>query len=110
MSEILRVQTDQQNGSVRIVLSGEFDIAGVEKFEQALESAPEERQELVIDLSRLTFIDSSGIRAILVADRTNRERGVPLKVVKADPIIHRVFELSGLDRELVMVDASSDVP
>jgi anti-sigma B factor antagonist len=103
-SPILRLQTSSRDGTLRLALSGEFDIAGVEKFETALSEAGGEHRELVIDLSGLSFIDSSGIRAILVADRSLRERGVPVKVVKPGPLVHRVFELSGLDRELVMVD------
>src|SRR3954465_7305049 len=46
-------------------LSGEFDLAEMERFLRTATAHVDGRQEVVLDLSELTFLDSSGIRAIL---------------------------------------------
>jgi anti-sigma B factor antagonist len=46
-------------------LSGEFDMAEMERFLRTATAHVDGRHEVVLDLSELTFLDSSGIRAIL---------------------------------------------
>jgi anti-anti-sigma factor len=46
-------------------LSGEFDLAEMERFLRTATAQVDGRREVVLDLSELTFLDSSGIRAIL---------------------------------------------
>jgi anti-sigma B factor antagonist len=46
-------------------LSGEFDMAEIERFLRTATAHVDGRHEVVLDLSELTFLDSSGIRALL---------------------------------------------
>ena len=49
-----------------------------------------------IDLRGLTFIDSSGIRALLLATRRSQRRAAKLSIIPGPPQVMRVFELLGL--------------
>lgn len=57
----------------------------------------------MVDLSQATFIDSTGLRTIVGADRRAHACGVRLVIVPAPPLVHRVFELCGFDRTLPFV-------
>ena len=58
----LRVATRQQETTSIIELTGEWDIAGASAVRRAIAAALDGRPEcVVLDLSRLTFIDSSGL-------------------------------------------------
>ena len=86
--------------AVTMWLSGEFDMAGCEDFETAVRALNGDRlRELTIDLGELTFIDSSGIRALLESKRLAEEEGLMLLVrVPEDGQVRQVLELTGIVR------------
>lgn len=75
-------------------LTGEFDVAGIDEFQAAVDSALNAQRELVLDLSELTFLDSTGIRAFLVVTNSV-EGGVVLR--KPTPSVRRVLDLVGIE-------------
>src|SRR5207247_2497768 len=77
---------------------GEFDLAGVEHFESVLAKVEAESpQVVVIDLTDLEFMDSSGLRALVMADRRARKAGRRLALVPGPRPVRRVCELSQVD-------------
>src|SRR2546426_800484 len=64
------IETRSANGLPIVALAGELDLSQVGVVEQALRGAERARPNtLVLDLSGLTFLDSSGLRLVLEADR-----------------------------------------
>lgn len=88
----LEVQADP-DGTLR--LSGEFDMSSVETFRLAVETSADPEREIVLDLTDLTFLDSSGIRAILTMAQEIGTNGVLLRNLK--PNVRRVIELIGIE-------------
>ena len=56
--------------------------------------------ELVIDLSDLAFMDSSGLRLILVAHARSRADSNRLRLVRGPRRVQRVFKLTGMEERL----------
>ena len=82
---------------------GELDIATVDAVRAEVdERAPGEG--LVIDLSGLAFLDTSGIALVVEAYRDAAANDFPLRIVRAAPAVHRVFEIAGLDGVLPFED------
>ena len=97
----LRVVASEQGTSSTIGLEGECDLAGQRVMRDAVSRALVRRPEcLVLDLSQVTFIDSSGIRAVLAARGLCAARGCDFVVVPGPAQVQRVFELSGLIDDL----------
>lgn len=89
----------------RLVLAGEFDLAAIEPVHDALERALADRPAtLEIDLSALTFMDSSGLRALLEARDRAAAEDVALRLRRGPQEVQRVFALTGLEDELPFVD------
>jgi len=88
----LEVQIDP-DGTFR--LSGEFDMSSVETFRLSVETSADPEREIVLDLTDLTFIDSSGIRAILTMAQEIGTNGVLLR--NPQPNVRRVIELIGIE-------------
>jgi anti-sigma B factor antagonist len=81
---------------VRLALSGELDLdAAPEVGERLRELGDAGFDQLVLDLSALEFIDSSGLRAVLAAVSAAREQGRELTVVPGPLGVQRVFEITG---------------
>jgi len=99
-----------RNGScTRIAPCGELDIATTPELEQALADATADAAtEIVLDLRELTFMDSSGLRALAQANTRAGESGVDLSIWRGPRQIERVLEISGLGSLLPLVDPPPD--
>jgi anti-anti-sigma factor len=99
----------QTNRTTRIAPSGELDIASAPEFESAIaEAAAEPGAELVLDLRELTFMDSTGLRALAQTNARAEEHGFALSIWRGPRQIERVLEISGLAELLPLVDAPPD--
>lgn len=87
-----------RDGRATAVLEGEFDMAATFTVEPALERVLEEPdvRELVVDLSRVTFVDSTGVGVLLRVHEESRRRRLELTLVPGPREVQRVFEIAGL--------------
>jgi anti-anti-sigma factor len=105
---ILEVETEERDGLVRLTLRGELDLSTVGKVEQELRKAESaDAPAVVLDLSALTFLDSTGLRAVVTADERLREKGGRLVIVRGPEPVHRVFAITRLEEQLEIVDDAS---
>lgn len=80
-----------------LVLSGELDMASSPALDEAVRgicTGPTEA--LTVDLSRLTFMDSTGLRVVLLAKELCEGHGCDFLVVPGPPQIQRLFEVTGI--------------
>ncbi|MDQ5833151.1 MAG: STAS domain-containing protein [Actinomycetota bacterium] len=103
--EILEVTTVDRDGFVHVGLVGELDLSTVGKVQEELRRIEEPAPPtVVIDLSRLTFLDSTGLRCIVTADERARDAGRRLVIVRGPDPVQRVFAITRLEERLEMVD------
>jgi anti-sigma B factor antagonist len=108
--EILEVTTQDSGGQVTVSLKGELDLSSVGKVEEELKRVEADGPSLlVLDLSRLTFLDSTGLRAVVTADERARGDGRRLVVVRGPDAVQRVFSITRLEERLEMVDDATGV-
>ena len=108
--EILEVTTQDSGGQVTISLKGELDLSSVGKVQEELRRVEAEGPAvLVLDLSNLTFLDSTGLRTVVTADERARENGRRLVVVRGPDAVQRVFAITRLEERLEMVDDASSL-
>ena len=102
----LDVQTTR-NGSAAIVRpAGELDLSGAAILEAELDRLAEDPEigAVVLDMRGLEFMDSSGLRLVVVADMKAREAGRRFCLVRGDETVHRVFEITRMSDRLDFVD------
>lgn len=107
--------TDQQRGfdvdvvsigsAVVVVATGEVDIATAPHLHEAIEHARAQYAgDLVIDLSRVEFFDSTGVNVLLTAAKTS---ATPLRLVPSYPV-RRPLEATGLTTVFELYDSLDD--
>jgi anti-anti-sigma factor len=108
---ILDVETEQKgNGLVRVLLRGELDLSTVSKLQDELRRVEAEAPRvMVLDLSELSFLDSTGLRCVVRADERAREENRRFVLVKGPDQVQRVFAITRLDERLEIVDDASAV-
>jgi anti-sigma B factor antagonist len=108
--EILDVRTEDRNGLVHVALVGELDLSTVPKVQEELRRIEAASPAtLVVDLSKLTFLDSTGLRCIVTADERARDAGRRIVIVRGPDAVQRVFAITRLDDRLDMVDSADGV-
>jgi anti-sigma B factor antagonist len=85
-------------GTTKAAVAGDFDMQATFSVEPALEGALDRPglSALEVDLSRLRFIDSTGIGVLLRVEAEARERGVALTIRPAPPEVQRIFDVTGV--------------
>jgi anti-anti-sigma factor len=85
-----------------LTLSGELDLAVVERLDEAVSRAcADDLAWLEIDLDSIAFIDSSGVHSLLRAQASCARHGLELRIVpSAHPGPQRIFEMTGIQGSL----------
>lgn len=99
------------NGSAAVLrLEGEFDMAVAKQVEDQLASLVRSRPLAIgVDLSDVTFLDSTGLHVLLRLNATSQEEGFRLWIVRGGDEVARVFHITKLDSVLPLVDESPDL-
>jgi anti-anti-sigma factor len=100
---LLTVRQTLEGDRVRLALEGELDLASVEIAEESLLSALASGGDVLIDLDKLVFIDSTGISLLVMALRM-KENGLSF-VPSASAEVGRLLGLTGLDERMEFVPA-----
>ena len=95
-----------RNGTVAVVApTGELDLSGAAILEAELDrlAVEPELAAVVLDLRGLEFMDSSGLRLVVLADMRAREAGRRFALIRGGETVHRVFEITRMSDRLDFV-------
>ena len=108
VSDDFKVMVVGADGEAVVYLVGELDLAVRDLLVEALTQASDTRHRLVIDLSRTTFIDSTGLKALVDVWRRRDDAGLELVLREPSPAVMHTLQLAGLV-DLLPID-TTDYP
>jgi anti-anti-sigma factor len=103
--ELEIVEEELQGGKRRLLLRGELDMIGTPEVEARLSELARAGTDVRLDLSELTFMDSTGVRLLFAATTDRGDADPKLEIVRPTGDVWRVIELTGLQRVLPFVEA-----
>jgi anti-anti-sigma factor len=109
----LEVEELEHDGIQTLALTGELDIASAPALQRTITGlcSATRTHGLIIDLSGLLFIDSTGLAAIVYAGQMCERWGRDFELIPGGEAVQRVFELTGLTEHLPFsVDGTSAGP
>ncbi|RKS79464.1 SpoIIAA-like anti-anti-sigma regulatory factor [Actinomadura pelletieri DSM 43383] len=92
----INLMRDDRCTLVRV--QGDIDVLSRERFEEAMFKVVESGEPLVVDMREVTFCDSTGLNAIVAANRRATEHGTAIALVALPPRVQRVFHITGIDK------------
>jgi anti-anti-sigma factor len=98
--DLLEMMEMREDGRLRLCLRGELDLAGVPTLTERLQGLRERRETVLIDLEELSFVDASGLRALLLALERAADDGLSFTVTPGSPAVRRLIGLVGVDGQL----------
>jgi anti-sigma B factor antagonist len=101
MALTINANNNTEKGVWEFKLIGEVDISNAHLFKKQLEAAITERkQNISIDLSELSYIDSTGLGVIIGAYGSIKKDGYGVKVANPRDNVKKLLNISGLDKIL----------
>ena len=99
-------ESELVDGTKLVTLGGELDVftAGA-AVRELLEECVESAYHVVLDMSQVTFIDSAGIGLLVRTHRRLADIDRRLVLLRPDPNVRRIIELTGLDQLLAIADS-----
>jgi anti-anti-sigma factor len=95
----MNITEREQNGITVFVLEGRVDSEGAVDLDLALQAATSEnKHKMVLDMSQVRYINSSGLRTLADILTQNKHNGGDLKLVNLSPKVARVFQIIGFDK------------
>lgn len=100
-AEKFYVERHEIEESIQLHIGGELDLAAAAPFRDELEAVVHRTDKaLILDLARLSYIDSTGIGILVSVVKIRDERNAPLYVRHIPAGIQKLFELTGISRFL----------
>jgi anti-sigma B factor antagonist len=81
----------------RVDLDGRFDIQGAEEVDARFGELAESSKAMIVDLSKVTFIASLGIRTLMLSAKTLIRRGADMAVCGANENVEKVLRGTGFN-------------
>jgi anti-sigma B factor antagonist len=107
--EFAITEQGSQAGHHVIAVRGENDLFTAPELKQALTDAIEGGQHrVVIDLTEVSFLDSTALGVLIGAVKRLRSRGGALAIVNTEPSIAKTFEITGLDQIFTIVPSREE--
>lgn len=80
-----------------VILDGRLDIAGAQKVDPHLTALAESSKALVVDLTKVSFLASLGVRSLMLSAKTLLRRGADMAVCGANDNVDKVLRATGFD-------------
>lgn len=101
----LRLRSQRAGDVHTIALTGEMDLSNAAEVErELLHVEATAARTILIDLSGLTFMDSTGIRLLIAADARSRADSDRLRLTRPPAQVYRVLCIAGVDELLPFSD------
>ena len=102
--EPFAIEETRREGTTVLVLLGELDLAYADELSARLAELRDRGEPVILDLDRLEFIDSSGLRVLLQAVQDSRAGAWRFAVTKGSDAVARLLRGAGLEGRLPTVD------
>lgn len=106
----LHIEVDRDGANVVMGLRGELDLASAPAFNAQLEEiGGEDPSAIIIDLSELEFMDSTGLRSILAAHERCTQSGWGFAVVPGGRQVSRLLEIAKVEKQLNLISSPAEL-
>jgi anti-sigma B factor antagonist len=101
MSELLQIRTEGDDDGLTVSLVGELDLSSAGQLDTAIaELCADGARRIVLDMGELAFMDSTGLRSVLVGAELCKVSGCELLIGRTSQQVERLFEVSGVGERL----------
>jgi anti-sigma B factor antagonist len=110
MTGLTIISSELPSGWHCLAVEGEIDLATVPELEKAIDEVfNDTSQPLAVDLRKTSFMDSTGLKALVMASRRFDEEDRQFAIAVSGGPVSRLIDLSGVDGSIRVVDTFDDL-
>jgi anti-anti-sigma factor len=98
-----------ENGITKVSLSGRLDIDGALKIDSEFNKIAEEKKNVLVDLSEVTFLASLGIRTLITGAKATANNGGRMVLLNPQPNVEKVLRTSRVDTVIPIIQDSAAI-
>jgi anti-sigma B factor antagonist len=106
--DLLHVTAEPSEDAIIVRATGEIDMSTIDVLRRELDTARAEAATALLDLSGVTFMDSTGLHLLLEASHNSAVTGWGFFVVRPSREVQRLIEVSGTADLIMVVDARAE--
>ncbi len=107
----LDLSTRRVDGRAVVLVGGEVDLETASQLgDHALEAIDDASPHIALELSGVTFMDSTGLKVLLAVKNRAELAGGSLALLGTTRTVRRILELTGLEQTFTLHDSSGDLP
>lgn len=96
-------------GVLLLRVAGRLDLLNAEQFENdTINIIKDATKDIIIHLEKVTYMSSSGVRALLAIYRYGKENGSRVSLCEASPVVRKVLEVVEMSQILTHYEKQSD--
>jgi anti-sigma B factor antagonist len=93
----MEIEIQKNSDLVTVSITGDIEMMSIKDFKnQLLDIGQNEEKDIGLDLSRVNYIDSSGVGVLISLLKLQKNKGKNLKILKVSPKVLNVLKLSSL--------------
>lgn len=101
----MKVTSEKKENFILIRIKGTLSIENISPFETMVNKHVEENDNILIDLSELTFIDSSSLGIIVVYYTKSEKNNRHFALLNINSDIMQMFKITGLDKRIKLFNS-----
>ncbi len=103
--------TQDSNDSQTIVhLDGRFDFGARKGFKEAMDKAVEVQKQIVLDLEKVTFVDSSALGLLVICHQNLKNKKIPFYLMNPQTYVKQVLDLANIEKMIPIYQTLAEVP
>lgn len=91
----MKLNRTSENGKTVITVEGRVDTTTAAELGEMLNSAVPESDEITLDMEKLDYISSAGLRVLLTSHKAMSKKGGFLLIKNVNPDIYEIFDITG---------------
>ena len=104
----MALEITEKDGATIVALSGDVDLQTSPAVRQGLLECLETHDQVLVDMSQVNYIDSSGVASLVEAFQVSRKKGTSFALACVSPAAMRVLNLARLDKVFSIFESIED--
>ncbi|MCL1893252.1 MAG: STAS domain-containing protein [Holophagaceae bacterium] len=92
-----------ENGKLTLSLEGKLSVSTAPQLQDALSTAFDEAEEVILDFAKLVYVSSAGLRVLLIGHETAQAKGAKMVLSGVSEEIMEVMEMTGFTNVLTIL-------
>ncbi len=106
----MNITQDNVDGQAIVHLDGRFDFGARKTFKEAVEQSSDAQKPVVLNLEKVTFVDSSALGLLVICHQTLKNKKVPFYLVNPQTYVKQVLDLANIGKMIPIYQTLAEIP